>query len=94
VGSGVATDVITVAEKLQELLNQKVDTKVTGQFRIGDIRHNYADISKLKELLNYTPSVDLESGIASFVNWVSNERVMADGYELSLQQLKKRGLLK
>lgn len=94
VGSGVATDVITVAEKLQELLKQKVDTKVTGQFRIGDIRHNYADISKLQELLNYTPSVDLESGIASFVNWVSNERVMADGYELSLQQLKKRGLLK
>lgn len=94
VGSGVATDVISIAEKLQELLNQKVDTKVTGQFRIGDIRHNYADISKLKELLKYNPSVDLGSGMANFVNWVSGEKVMADRYELSLEQLKSRGLLK
>jgi dTDP-L-rhamnose 4-epimerase len=94
VGSGISTSVLTIAEKLQELLNIKVETQITGQFRLGDIRHNFADISKLNELLFYKPTVNLELGMTRFINWVKKEEIMADGYEKSLEQLKNRGLLK
>jgi dTDP-L-rhamnose 4-epimerase len=94
VGSGISTSVLTIAEKLQELLNIKVETQITGQFRLGDIRHNFADISKLNDLLFYKPTVNLELGMTRFINWVKKEEIMADGYEKSLEQLKNRGLLK
>ena len=94
VGSGISTSVLTIAEKLQELLNIKVETQITGQFRLGDIRHNFANISKLNYLLFYKPSVNLELGMTRFINWVKKEEIMADGYEKSLEQLKNRGLLK
>lgn len=94
VGSGVATDVSTVARKLQQLLQKKVDTTITGQFRIGDIRHNYADISKLQKMLGYTPKTQIEEGMEMFVKWVLSEEIQKDNYEQSLDELKKRGLLK
>ena len=49
VGSGVATDVLTVAETLIDAYKIDVPIKVNGKFRLGDIRHNYADISKIKK---------------------------------------------
>jgi len=94
VGSGISTSVLTIAKKLQDLLNIKVETNITGEFRLGDIRHNFADISKLYNLLFYKPSVSLELGIVRFIDWVKKEEVMTDGYEKSLEQLKMRGLLK
>ena len=94
VGSGVATNVNWIVEKLQLLLNINVKTKITGQFRVGDIRHNYADITKLKKVLNFTPTVEIETGILNFVNWVKTEEIKEDKYDQSLEQLKIRGLLK
>lgn len=94
VGSGIATDVSTIAGKLQQLLQKKVDTKITGQFRIGDIRHNYADIKKLQKILRYTPKTQIDEGMESFVKWVLSEEIQKDNYERSLDELKKRGLLK
>jgi dTDP-L-rhamnose 4-epimerase len=94
VGSGVATDVMTITDKLQDLLDNRVETKVTGQFRIGDIRHNFADVNDLEKILNYRPSVTLDTGIKNFIKWVKSESVMNDYYEHSLEQLKSKGLLK
>lgn len=93
VGSGIATDVSMIAGKLQHLLQKKVDTKITGQFRIGDIRHNYADIKKLQKILSYTPKTQIDEGMESFVKWVLSEEIQKDNYERSLDELKKRGLL-
>lgn len=37
--------------------------------RIGDIPHSLASIDKAKELLNYTPKYDVNSGIKKTVKW-------------------------
>ncbi len=94
VGSGVATDVITIAKTLQNLLNEQVSTQITGQFRLGDIRHNFANISKVSRMLGFKPSVYIEEGLRRFVDWVKSEQVQVDGYEHSLAELKSKGLLK
>ena len=55
VGLGVATNVITVAKTLIDNYGCKVKIKVSGNYRLGDIRHNYADISNIKSILGFSP---------------------------------------
>ncbi len=94
VGAGIATDVLTIANTLQKLLGVTVPTTISGQFRVGDIRHNYADLSKVKKVLGFEPTVSIEQGLANFVDWVKTEQVQVDLYEQSLQELKSKGLFK
>jgi len=94
VGSGVATDVVTIVDTLQELLGQVVPVTVSGQFRLGDIRHNYADLTKIRSVLGFNPTVSLEEGLKQFVSWVQGESLHKDRYEESLQELKEKGLFK
>jgi dTDP-L-rhamnose 4-epimerase len=94
VGSGVATDVLTVAYTLQELLGCKVPTEVSGKFRLGDIRHNVADLTKVRAILGFEPTAGIQDGLKRFVSWVLGERVEVDRYEESLSELKAKGLFK
>lgn len=64
---------ITV-NRLVEIIAANNSRKVPiehGPERPGDVRHSLADISSAHELLNYTPSVDLEKGIREYVEWAS-----------------------
>jgi dTDP-L-rhamnose 4-epimerase len=94
VGSGVATDVMTIANTLQRMLGQAVPVKVSGQFRLGDIRHNVADLTKVRAALGFKPSTSIEVGLRRFIAWVAGEEVVADRYEESLRELEAKGLLK
>ena len=94
VGSGLAVDVLTVANTLQELLGRRVPTQVSGQFRVGDIRHNVADLAKVRSVLGFAPSVGIEEGLRHFVSWVKGEQIHADRYEESLSELRAKGLFK
>ena len=94
VGSGVSTRVLDVANTLKRLYNSEINITVSGKFRLGDIRHNFADLSKLKDILGFTPKYNFERGITEFVNWVKTQEVMEDKYEESIQQLKNKGLIK
>lgn len=94
VGSGIATDVLTIATTLQKLLGTKVPTEISGQYRIGDIRHNVADLTKIRAALGFEPSVSLEEGLGRFVRWVMGEQVHVCRYEDSLKELTAKGLFK
>ncbi len=94
VGSGVATNVLTVAKSLQILLRKSVPIEVSGQFRIGDIRHNLADLSHIKSTLGWEPKVSFEEGLIGFVDWVNNQLIQPDRYEESLAELKLKSLFK
>jgi len=94
VGSGQPTDVLTIADSLQRLLGNSVPVKVSGQFRVGDIRHNFADLSKVRQLLGFQPSVAIQEGLGRFTDWVTSERINQDRYEESLQEMAAKGLFK
>ncbi|NQU67010.1 MAG: NAD-dependent epimerase/dehydratase family protein [Candidatus Marinimicrobia bacterium] len=94
VGSGYPTSVYAVAERLINIFGSKVPLNITGQFRVGDIRHNYADITKIKNLLKFTPKWDFADGLKFFVEWVLNQEVMPDLLEQSLAEMRDNGLLK
>ncbi len=94
VGSGIATTVLDVANTLKRLYNSEINITVSGKFRLGDIRHNFADLTKAKNLLGFSPKFDFKKGISEFVSWVKTQEVMEDKYEQSIQQLKNKGLIK
>lgn len=94
VGSGVTTNVLAVANSLQSLFNKSIPIEISGQFRIGDIRHNLADLSRIRGVLGWVPNILFNDGLAGFVDWAKNEVIQQDRYEESLAELKTKGLFK
>jgi len=93
VGSGVATSVRTVAEELTRAFGKEPNVVVTGQFRVGDIRHNYADITRLKDLLGLEPKVSLKDGLHRFATWVLEQPLPEDQLEKANKELRDRKLM-
>lgn len=91
-GSGVGTTVNKITDILRNAYKSGSEINVTGDFRLGDIAHNVADISKAKELLNFKLTVDLENGLTQFCNWVKGQEHDNSGYENSLCEMEKTGM--
>lgn len=94
VGTGVATDVLTVANSLIAAYGIEVPVTVTGNFRLGDIRHNYADLTKINTCLGFKPKVCFKEGIQKFTAWVLQQEIQEDKLSKSLEEMKNKGLLK
>ena len=96
VGTSLSTNVLTVAETLKGLYKSQSEIVISGNYRIGDIRHNIADITLLKEKLDYQPTVDFYEGIKMFSDWVKNQNLINtdNAYEKSLNEMKEKGLYK
>lgn len=94
VGTGVATDVLTVANTLCEKYGIFVPISVSGNYRLGDIRHNYADITQARSILGFKPKWCFSDGIEQFTKWVNQQEIQKDNYEASIEELKKKGLYK
>ena len=91
VGTGVATSVLGVGETLARGLGVDVDPEVVGQYRAGDIRHCYADVSHAREVLGYEAAVRFEDGVAELVAWV-REQEAVDRVDPARAELERRGL--
>lgn len=94
IGTGVPIDVLTVAKTLIEKYGVKVPITVSGNYRLGDIRHNYADITLARTLLGFEPKWNFDKGISRFVEWVNKQEVQDDKYEISIEEMKQKGLYK
>lgn len=94
VGSGVATTVLEVVAELERAFGIPARTVVSGNYRLGDIRHNVADLELARRVLGFSPSVNFANGIERFVEWAKSAPVEDGGYERSLAELKSRSLLK
>jgi dTDP-L-rhamnose 4-epimerase len=91
VGTGVPTSVLEVARILAAELDVDVEPEVVGQFRAGDIRHCYADISVAQDVLEYTPRVAFEDGMAELVQWLATQEA-EDRVDPAREELRRRGL--
>lgn len=94
VGTGEATDVLTVAQLLCENYGLDISLNISGNYRLGDIRHNFADITKIRQQLGFEPEWTFEKGISAFTQWVNLQTITEDKYEHSIQEMKKKGLYK
>jgi dTDP-L-rhamnose 4-epimerase len=94
VGLGKAINVMTVASELVKAYDSTSKITITKNYRLGDIRDNYADLNKIKTKLGFEPKVSFMDGINKFVKWVNLQVVSEDKYEDSIHEMKEKGLYK
>lgn len=92
VGSGNSYTVDEIAQKLGHTMgSEHLQPITTGEYRVGDIRHCFGDISKAKELLEFEPEVAMEDGMEELAAWLE-EQVAVDNVEHAKEELAARGL--
>lgn len=94
VGTGKAVPVSDVAGLLVSYYHANVPLQVSGNYRLGDIRHNYADTGKIEKLLSFKPEYDFETGLKRFTDWVNSQQIQQSKYEDSINEMRSKGLLK
>jgi dTDP-L-rhamnose 4-epimerase len=98
VGAGVRTTVRDVAAMLYEILDIEPRAEVCEKYRLGDIRHCFADITRLREQLGYTPQIGFAEGLRRFVAWAGSQGESvghaADRFERAQHELTARKLFR
>lgn len=94
VGTGVPINVLDVANGLIRNYSINVPISISGNYRLGDIRHNYADLTKIKNKLDFQPKFSFEKGLNQFTDWVNTQAVQEDKYAKSIEEMKSKGLYK
>jgi dTDP-L-rhamnose 4-epimerase len=95
VGTGMQTNLLELINFLAENLlpGEEVKPDIVNKFREGDIRHCFADISKIEKKLGFKPRVRLKDGIVDLINWVKRQSP-EDNVVTAKMELDKRGLTK
>jgi dTDP-L-rhamnose 4-epimerase len=91
VGSGVSASVCDIATRMADVLDADLEPDITGQYRVGDIRHCFADISKARDILGYQPRVSLEEGLMELAGWLGSQEAFDNVAEANAE-LASRGL--
>jgi dTDP-L-rhamnose 4-epimerase len=92
VGSGQPLSIREVADRISAVLGKShIEPQVTGKYRVGDIRHCYADISLAQRVLGYEPRVALEDGLNELACWLEGQ-IAIDRADEAGAELAARGL--
>jgi dTDP-L-rhamnose 4-epimerase len=91
VASGRKTTVVDVAQSLARVLGTQIGPQVSGKYRVGDVRHCFADIGLARRVLGYEPRVEFDDGIEDLADWLAGQ--VADDRVIEAQaDLTSRGL--
>jgi dTDP-L-rhamnose 4-epimerase len=91
IGSGRAITIRAVAERLARVLGRDLPPQITGQHRVGDIRHCTADITLARRVLGFEPRVDFDAGLRELADWLATQRPV-DHVDAMRSELAARGL--
>jgi dTDP-L-rhamnose 4-epimerase len=93
VGSGKPTSIASLALLLQQRFGIKTPPQVSGEYRAGDIRHGYADLTAIRSRLGFAPEISLEEGLTRFVQWVRKQPLEADRVDDAVSELTAHHLM-
>ncbi len=89
VGSGRAVSVTYIANTLARQLHKNIAPEITNQFRVGDIRHCFANIDKMNNIFGWSPKRDFDEGMSELISWVAKvSKKPTDHSEKMLANLK------
>jgi dTDP-L-rhamnose 4-epimerase len=91
IGTGVPTSMIEIAKMLKDILGINIKPIITQEYRIGDTRHDFANISKAERELGFKPKWKLKEGLEELVEWGETKEAIdmferADAERKTLQQ--------
>ena len=90
-GTGESTSVLRVAQALARELGVDVEPELRQEYRAGDIRHCFADISLAEQELAFKPRVAFQDGMSELAGWLANQEA-DDRVEEATAALVERGL--
>lgn len=94
VGTGQPISILELAQTLLHLYDMdQIQSKITGEYRVGDIRDCYANIERAKAMLGYKPAVSLIDGLREFSNWADSQ-TLKDQTDQAAIELFKAGMLR
>jgi dTDP-L-rhamnose 4-epimerase len=92
VGSGEHYTIKELADRIASVMGKDyIEPEVTGKYRVGDVRHCFADISLVQRVLGYRPRVALHEGLGELVAWLEGQ-VAVDRVDQASAELSDRGL--
>jgi dTDP-L-rhamnose 4-epimerase len=83
--------VIDVATHIANATSKRILPEVTNKYRVGDIRHCFADISRARQVLGYRPSVDFADGMTELASFLKGQVALDRALE-ARRELDTRGL--
>ena len=92
VGSGRSYTITEIAQTLAATMGKAIEPQITGRYRVGDIRHCFADLSLAQRELRFQPAVRFEDGMAELVGWLA-EQIAVDRVDEATDELARRGLV-
>ena len=92
VGAGHKITLNELSATLIDIFGSDVKPEFPGEFRKGDIRHCFSDISKIKSKLDYSPKITLKEGMEELVNW-SRDQEAKDMVDKAYRELKNKRLI-
>lgn len=94
VGSGISTSLLDLANTLVSMSGACAPIRISGDYRLGDIRHCFADMTAIRRDLGFVPSLELRSGLDRFVTWAKSQPEYQDLSDKAAAELRERGLAK
>ena len=93
VGTGEAVTLQAIAEEMFRALEMEPRTEISGRYRLGDVRHAVADVSRLEATLGFRPRISFAEGLRTYVSWaLENQTEAADA--VADEQLAGHNLLR
>ncbi len=92
VGTGKPKTILSIAKTLAKLYGKDIAPNVTYQYRKGDVRHCYADISKIKKDIGWQPEISFEKGMQDLIKWAEEAQAI-DLVDKAYAEMKEKGLV-
>lgn len=91
VGTGKPTSVREVAEELIKIYNARIEPEITEKFRVGDNRHDFSNISKIRKIFGWKPQIELKEGLKRLVEWAEKQEARDRFMEAEAERMKFLG---
>ena len=92
VGSGNPITIKSIAETIAKLYGKNIKPNISGKFRKWDIRHCYADISKIRDKLEFEVKTSFEEDLKELISWSAKKKA-TDKFDIATKELEERGLI-
>lgn len=93
VGSGSPITIANMARTLAQLLKKDIEPEFLGRYRVGDVRHCFADIGKIENSFGFRPRHAFDTGMEELIAWVAAVKPPIDRSAASLAELERQKLL-
>jgi dTDP-L-rhamnose 4-epimerase len=93
IGSGIRRSILSIGRDLASVMDcPNITPHVLGKYRVGDIRHCFADISLARSELGFAPQVDFREGLEELAEWLAGQTAV-DAVDRAKEELENRGLV-